>query len=683
MATLKVNKRDPLLKKYPSITPVGASLIRSHSGDIIQIPAGKWNTDPQSIENKNLIIKGQGVNKTELIVKRESTWLTLLSFGHITLENLTISVGGQANAFIMEDSFYGLFQTNNVVIRYTNEHSLIPYETYPTLVAKMPNAEEERKVVLSRTFVQYIELCSHQLNIDHSIIGDLTKPQSTIQTNGDGSPNTIKVSAITNTLIINEDKVPVQLTNIETNGCIESKGHMNIDTMTVLPYGDIALPKQSQPTDRFTSLREMIANLTIIKKLFKRKNETLREKLEWLNFETHGYVLTTDALDNYRSVISIRGDIGSQLESRTDDNYYGLGFINATNTDLILNEAFIPMFDTLSIATRGTITLDNANVMAHWDVNDIAISTKNQKDGITLDPQAVKDPNAGKPALEQLEELTGLTEAKKIVKQMVAVATINNERKRRGQPQTKDLSLHMVFLGNAGVGKTTVARLLAKALYENGVLPSDILVEVTSKDLIAGYVGQTRTQTHDVIESALGGVLFIDEAYSLDSGDKNNNFANEAVDQLIADMENYRDQLIVILAGYTDQMLHFLENGNPGLKSRFANHVTFTDYNISELETIMKYQLSHANMIPRNVASEKIAVAALKSLHKKTIEKTGNNAGNARFVRNYVQAIAMARDVRLSTEDIDKVDDEFLSQYTEDDVKVAHAKMVKTIKAFT
>lgn len=682
MATFKVNKRDPLLKKFPSITPVGASLIRSHSGDIIQIPAGKWNTDPQNIENKNLIIKGQGVNKTELIVKRESTWLTLLNFGHVTLENMTISISGQANAFIMEESFYGLFQTNNVIVRYVNENSLIPYETFPSLVAKMPQAEEERKIVLSRTFVQYLEICSHQLNIDHSIIGDLTKPQSTIQVNGDGSPNTIKTSAVTNTLIINEDKIPVQLTNTQTNGCIETKGHINIDTMSVLPYGDITLPKQVQPTDRLTSLREMFSNLKLIKKLFKRHNETLRDKLEWLNFETHGYVLTTDALDNYRSVVSIRGDISTQLETRTNENYYALGFINANNTDLVLNEAFIPMFDTLSVATRGTITLDNANVMSHWDVNDIAVSTKNQNDGITLDPQVVKDPNAGKPALEQLEELTGLTEAKKLVKQMVAVATMNNERKRRGQPQTRDLSLHMVFLGNAGVGKTTVARLLAKALYENGVLPSDKLVEVTSKDLIAGYVGQTRTQTHEVIESALGGVLFIDEAYSLDSDDKNNNFANEAVDQLITDMENNRDQLIVILAGYTDEMIHFLENGNPGLRSRFANHVTFADYNIAELTTIMQYQLSHANMNPRNKRAEEIAESALRSLYKKTLEQNEKNSGNARFVRNFVQSIAMARDVRLSSEDINKVDDEFLTQYTEEDIRKAHKKMVKNLNTF-
>lgn len=682
MATLKVSKRDALLKQYPSITPVGAALIRSHTGDIIQIPAGRWATDPQTCEDKNLIIKGQGVNKTELVVQRNSTWLTLMEFGHIVLQNLTLTIAGQANAVVMEESFYGLFDAKNVIIRYQNEKSLISYETYPGLVARIPKTKEERNIILSRVFAQYVDIATHQLKIDHSIIGDLTKPQSTIQVNGDGSPVVLNVNAVTNTLIINEDNQPVQIKQTQTNGGLEIHGHSELDAIDVLPYGDIVLPKKSQPTDRVAKFKEMFLNTKFIQILLSKKQQSLRDRLEWLNFATSGYVIKTEALDNYRSIITIRGEINSKLEERNKDNYYGLGFILANNTDLKLSDTFIPMFDTNSIATRGTISLKNATVISQWDINDISVNTTNKDDGLNIDPQTVNDPNEGKPALEQLEELTGLNEAKKLVKQMVAVASMNTERKRRGQPISKDLSLHMVFLGNAGVGKTTVARLLAKALYENGVLPSDKLIEVTSKDLIAGYVGQTRDQTSKVIQSALGGVLFIDEAYSLDSKDNKADFAAEAVDQLIADMENNRDQLIVILAGYTKEMLDFLKNGNPGLRSRFANHVVFEDYNIVELSTIMKYQLTHANMYPRNAQAQKTALAALKNLYRKAMESKENNSGNARFVRNFVQAIAMERDVRLSTEDIEQVDDDFLTQYTDTDVKAAHKKMVKNMKNF-
>lgn len=675
MATIKVSKKHPLLKQYKNITPVGAAIMGSRNGDVIRIPQGRWSTDPQTVIDKNLILKGMGPNKTELFVNRFATWLTFSKFGNIVLENMTIIISPQSNAIVLDASSFGAFKLNNVIIRYAEEDRLTIYETYPGIVSELPETTETRQIVLNRTYIQYLEICTHLLTIKNSILGDIKKPQSSIHVNGDGELVTIKNTSITRTLFINEDKKQIELQNIDTNGEITTQGNTQFKNLNVLSVGQIALPKSAMTrTPWLQQLKEKIKTSPIFAVLYKNSALTLSDTLKQLNFTPYGFVLRTQDLDGYRSIVTVTGPVKSKLDQRSQTNYFGLGFINAINTDLVLTDTNIPMFDLSSVAKNGTITLNDASVTSHWDIDNMTVSTK-QGDGLTLDPELVQDYAKAKPALEQLDELTGLSEAKKLVKQIVSVASMNAERKKRGLPQTKDLSLHMVFLGNAGVGKTTVARLLARALFENKVLPSNKLIEVTSKDLIAGYVGQTRSKTHEVIESALGGVLFIDEAYSLRGNNNQADFASEAVDQLIADMENNRDQLIVVLAGYTDEMLDFLRNGNPGLRSRFANHIMFEDYTFDELCDIMKYQMVQSNVNPRNKEASKALHAGLHKLFDAISDEGGRNSGNGRFVRNYIQAVAMARDVRLSSGDLNDASNELLSQFTSDDVKQAYRKL--------
>ena len=226
---------------------------------------------------------------------------------------------------------------------------------------------------------------------------------------------------------------------------------------------------------------------------------------------------------------------------------------------------------------------------------------------------------------EELDSLVGLEKVKKMLRELVDLISL--KEKSKDILNIKSINLHMVFLGNPGTGKTTVARIVSKILYNLKYIKQDKLLEVTSKDLVAEYVGQTSIKTANVLQKALGGVLFIDEAYSLASGKgEGNSFNEEAVATLIQGMENNRDNLVVIFAGYTKEMQDFL-NLNSGIVSRIGYTVEFEDYTVDELWQIFNQMMTKAGFVVSKEAEEKV---------KKIIEenKGTKNFGNARFVRN-------------------------------------------------
>ena len=226
---------------------------------------------------------------------------------------------------------------------------------------------------------------------------------------------------------------------------------------------------------------------------------------------------------------------------------------------------------------------------------------------------------------EELDSLVGLEKVKKMLRELVDLISL--KEKSKDILNIKSINLHMVFLGNPGTGKTTVARIVSKILYNLKYIKQDKLLEVTSKDLVAEYVGQTSIKTANVVQKALGGVLFIDEAYSLASGKgEGNSFNEEAVATLIQAMENNRDNLVVIFAGYTKEMQDFL-NLNSGIVSRIGYTVEFEDYTVDELWQIFNQMMTKAGFVVSKEAEDKL---------KKIIEenKGTRNFGNARFVRN-------------------------------------------------
>lgn len=256
--------------------------------------------------------------------------------------------------------------------------------------------------------------------------------------------------------------------------------------------------------------------------------------------------------------------------------------------------------------------------------------------------------------LEELNSLTGLDDVKKDVNSLINLLQIRKIREERGMKQIP-MSLHLVFSGNPGTGKTTVARLLAKNYYNLGVLTKGHLVEVDRSGLVGGYVGQTAIKVQEVIQKALGGILFIDEAYSLTANKGENDYGLEAVDTLLKGMEDHRDDLVVIVAGYPDLMNEFL-NSNPGLRSRFNKFINFADYNPKELVDIFKNMCNKSGYS----ATEECIEYVQKYFEKRYITRNINFA-NGRDVRNFFemamvnQANRLSCDMNISNEELEEL----------------------------
>ncbi|AIF66483.1 AAA family ATPase [Terribacillus saccharophilus] len=267
---------------------------------------------------------------------------------------------------------------------------------------------------------------------------------------------------------------------------------------------------------------------------------------------------------------------------------------------------------------------------------DRKLTTDSWIDHMTLAAQDVKDPkqneNESEP-LQQLEQLIGLQSIKEEVKKLSSFVQIQQARKSKGAPAVP-IQLHAVFTGNPGTGKTTIAKIYAAILKERGLLKRGHLVVASRSDLVAGYVGQTAAKTKTVIRDALGGVLFIDEAYSLFRGSQD--FGKEAIDTLVDEMTKHNENLVVVLAGYQQEMKQFIDS-NPGLASRFKKYFIFPDYNSEELVAIFKHAMENYAY----TLSEEAEAFLKDRLEAVTV------AGNARFVTNLLDEAIQFQSLRL------------------------------------
>lgn len=275
----------------------------------------------------------------------------------------------------------------------------------------------------------------------------------------------------------------------------------------------------------------------------------------------------------------------------------------------------------------------------------------NQQTGTAIEEkeEQLAEPEEPLEALmERLYSLIGLKEAKKEVNQIINLIKVRKKGEEFGE-KMPPLSLHLVFYGNPGTGKTTVARLLAKIYKSLGVLSSGQLIEVDRGGLVAGYIGQTATKTQAVIDKAMGGILFIDEAYALTHGKGETDFGQEAVDTILKAMEDHRDDFIVIVAGYPDLMKEFIAS-NPGLKSRFNQFINFADYEPEEL-----YEIFYLNCQGQNLKIDDECKNYLKSYFETLYENRKEDFANGRDVRNYFEKVLKARANRLAEGDMDNM----------------------------
>ena len=308
------------------------------------------------------------------------------------------------------------------------------------------------------------------------------------------------------------------------------------------------------------------------------------------------------------------------LVARTEELSQGMMDSNKKKTDQLME----------NLGRSGEVTPDGAPQTAKQTDGDSGMPVQTATGGPAPAPEPEKPKEPEKDPMEELESLVGLTTIKEDVKELMAFVKIQKLRKDAGL-KSVPVSLHLVFTGNPGTGKTTVARIIGRLYKQIGVLSQGQLVEVDRSGLVAGYVGQTALKTQEQIKKAMGGVLFIDEAYAL--AQKDDAFGQEAIDTVLKAMEDHRDDLVVIVAGYTKPMEKFI-NSNPGLKSRFNKYFEFPDYTIDELEAIFNLNCKKYDYIVEEDAQKQIRARIVSRKMQRQ-----DNFANAREVRNMFEDI--------------------------------------------
>jgi stage V sporulation protein K len=246
--------------------------------------------------------------------------------------------------------------------------------------------------------------------------------------------------------------------------------------------------------------------------------------------------------------------------------------------------------------------------------------------------------------MKDLDKMIGLENVKELVFEIYALLQIGNYRTEAGLSSNSQV-YHMIFRGNPGTGKTTVARMIAKLFQTMGVLSKGHLIEVERADLVGEYIGHTAQKTRDMVKKALGGILFIDEAYSLARGGEKD-FGKEAIDTLVKGMEDYKNQFILILAGYSDEMEHFIHT-NPGLPSRFPIQVEFPDYTVDQLMQIAELMVKDREYSLLPATEQKIRQHITQEK-----QSFAMSFSNARYVRNLIEKAMRHHAVRLLNQNI-------------------------------
>lgn len=296
------------------------------------------------------------------------------------------------------------------------------------------------------------------------------------------------------------------------------------------------------------------------------------------------------------------------------------------NGDKSINKNFYELME------NGNISINDA--IKHLIINS-SLEGSSNRDGNKNDSESVEN------ILKELNELIGLESVKELINEIMAYTEIQRRRKIAGL-RVDPLVMHMVFKGNPGTGKTTVARLLGRLYKAMGILEKGHLIEIERADLVGEYIGHTAIKVKEQVRNAMGGILFIDEAYSLARGGERD-FGKEAIDALVKAMEDHKDNLILILAGYHEEMEYFIR-ANPGLRSRFPINITFEDYTIEQLIEIAELMVER-----REYELSKSAKAKLFNLLALKRRQDGDHSGNARLVRNLIERAIRKHAVRLST----------------------------------
>ena len=329
-------------------------------------------------------------------------------------------------------------------------------------------------------------------------------------------------------------------------------------------------------------------------------------------------------------------DLEKKMYSFEDKNYYAQQVKRAYRASLEHSNArWIRNFNEKLLKVFAERVMNN-------EEEDLETIKKIDLDEVLAQEKYQENKNDGEQALDRLEKMIGIDNVKEQVNRFISLAELNERREKQGKINN-DFTLHSLFLGNPGTGKTTVARIIGEVLYQKGIIAQKKFIEVSRSDLVAGYVGQTALKTREVLESALGGVLFIDEAYSLNS-DSQNDFGMEAIDEILKFMEDHRKDMVIIFAGYTKEMTDFLKK-NSGLESRIPHTFDFADYTPDEIVQIGLMGIHNAGY----EVDEEYYREVVKNNYAQSKEHS-----NGRWIRNLNEQLIMVMSSRVAkSEDAD------------------------------
>lgn len=618
-----------------TITVGGVSLFGKHAKNLEDAITMSMDNDTIKIKKHHLTIThGIDVQKS-LFIEGNGCVISIpdqavgfqLSKGDFHLSNVNFALGMQNNAINITKTHFGKVYLDNVQFH----HAKVKLrEEFPSLQCMAPDkGGSGTSIYMNNCNCDYASINCKYLEISNSKIGRLYRPESSLLANN----LIIKGQLIANNTYISCGNT-ANIASLITAGQLRLNGKYDISQVTIT-YSGI------DNGGRYVS--------------GSKAQKLLREWVENGNQNADNYLFTAFGGKDYLSELTIHQIKLEQLDEKFK-TYYKRGWFNLSNSALNLDgssEINLQQLDFPSVANGGTISMSNVNDTSDWQISaKTVLSNKGSNSSLfeegSSDVKADNNSNVDARkrnfgALAELNAMIGLANVKKQVQADISQAVMQKTLRERGVQANNVASLHMVFAGNPGTGKTHVARLVAKLLYENGVLKTNKCVEKQSGDLVAGYVGQTAQKTRKVVESALDGVLFIDEAYTL-THQQGNSFNDEAVAELLKDMDDHRDRLVVIVAGYTDKIRDFFRLSNPGLQSRFANWIDFPDYTPREMLQIAQYDLNKANL---QLANADTAIA-LKNSILNELGSLNKNAGNGRFIRNCIEKIQSAQNMRIT-----------------------------------
>ena len=567
---------------------------------------------------KTLYIEG---NNTTFFVPSGQMGFNVLG-GNLQLNNANFELGMQNNGMVVSEKYFGTITLNKVNF----EHSKTRLrETFPSLMVKAPaQGGSGCKLNLNNCQIDYIDVNNKATTMTDCQIGNFGKKQSEVLANSMTVQNSLKSD---NTYYSCGNQCVIQ--NLTTSGELNFNGNFVINSATVTIGGIDKGNHKIEYGKKAVKLFEDSVN----------NNSIARQVPIFSAFGGQNY------LTQFRVVhVNVFNDPNKEL-------FYQRYWFNLNQVALTVKNSNLSALNLPSIAQGGTISMEDTRDQSNWQVKKVTLSNRNSTSQLFIQSSvkekgqiahAQKNQEFG--ALAELDSMIGLGSVKKQVHDIIASAKVNAMMRKRGIKVDGGQSLHMVLAGNPGTGKTVVARLIGKALYENGVLASNKFTEKQSGDFIGEHVGETQPKTRRVVESALDGVLFIDEAYTLAHEAGGNSFKDEAVEELLKDIEDHKDRIVCILAGYTPNMRHFFAVSNPGLKSRFANWVNFPDYTPKEMLEIMRFDLNKTGYTLKNEEAK-------QALHQGILDATAHadmNSGNGRLIRNIFEKIKRAQQARIS-----------------------------------